>query len=60
VRFQYSTLGGRASPSRIRVNGTTLPLKVADNPYRRGAARIDRNDFLASLGPHENLVEIEL
>ena len=57
---RYRIKGAGCGVERIALNGSALAFRVEPNPYRRGAALLDRAAVLERLRPRDNLLSIEM
>lgn len=58
VSLSYEISGAGCGVNAVRVNGQSVPLTHDNNPYRKGAARIGRDDFVARLDRPDNTLQI--
>jgi cellobiose phosphorylase len=60
VTLSYEIGGAGHGVSAVSVNGQALPLSHDANPYRTGAARIERALFVGKLDRPDNTIQIKV
>lgn len=60
VSLNYKIRGAGWGVSAVRVNGQSVSLTHDANPYRKGAARIERASLIGRLDRPDNTVQIEV
>lgn len=60
VKIKYHVQAGNHSPHKVKAGGKDLVFSYSSNPYRKGGARIEKEEFLRALNKGKGNIEIFL
>lgn len=60
VQFEFKVKENNFGPQKIIINGNQINFETEENIFRKGGAKMKKEEFLKYLRPSENNIEIEM